>query len=283
MSTELSGWTRVGARAVAPVVLAAGLLTAVAGSAAASGDAAASNADIRIIGGNAASAVVCGNVASAQALARQRHLVIQRSHCTATASGGNVTLENVDIYVSRSAQARNRGNALLAALMANRAEAATDSCSGHRSPSTQINRCWAVAHGGRLVVRNVTAVNQRSDGRITSRSVASMVLPDGDGGADAACTNVVSDPLAQRDDCTGVGQGADWSLHGVDVDVHQPDGSTSRRYGIDVVIQGGTATAGIYCFNVTDGSGHVVQVNVCSANADGGDATLRNVTIHGSW
>jgi len=33
---------------------------------------------------------------------------------------------------------------------------------------------------------------------------------------------------------------------------------------------------------VTDGSGRVIQINVCSANAQGGDATLHNVTIHTS-
>jgi hypothetical protein len=284
MTTVLPGWTRAGARAAAPVLLAAGLLTAAASSAAASGVvAASSDADIRILGGHASSGVVCGNVASAEALARQRHVALQRSHCTATASGGSVTLNNVDIYVSQSARARNRGNTLLAALAVNRAGTATDACSEHQPPpagSRQLNRCWAVAHGGRLVVRNVDYVDHRGDGTTISHSVASMVLSDGDGGAEAGCANIVSDPLSQRDDCAAVGRGAGWSLRDVDVDVHESDGSTSRRHGIDVEIRGGAATADIYCFNVTDGSGHVVQINVCNANANGGDATLRNVTIH---
>lgn len=279
MRTGFPARIRAGLVAGAVTVLATGLSVAAADSAAAT-----SAADIRIIGGNANSEVVCGNVAVAQDLAQQRHILLQRNNCSATSNGGNVTLDNVDIYVSRSAVARSRSNALLVALAADRdsaADAAT--CADHRpSPpgSVQLNRCWAVAHGGRLVLHNTRLVNHRSDGRTTSRTVANMALSNGHGSASASCANIVSHPLSQRDDCTAGGNGADWSLRGVDVVIHNPDGGTTTRRGINVEVRGGRATAGIYCFNITDGSGRVVQINVCSANAQGGDATLRNVTIH---
>jgi hypothetical protein len=288
MRTDLPGRARAGILAIATLAVTAGLLAGTPSGAAASGD-----ANIVIRGGDALSQIVCGNVAAAQTLANQRHIVLQRSHCAAAATGGSVTLENVDIYVSRSAAARNRGNPVLAALTGGvpthgtmTADAAN--CTDGRPPppgNVQVNNCWAVAHGGRLVMRNVHSVNRSSDGRTTVRSVAALTLPiravsDGDGGASAYCHNIVTDPLSQRDDCAGVGGAAGWSLRGVDVVLHNPDGSTSTRHGINIDISGGQATANIYCFNVTDGSGRVVQINVCSANAQGGDATLHNVTIH---
>lgn len=278
MRADLPGRARAGILAIATVAVMAGLLAGTPGRAAASGD-----ANIVIHGGDGLAQIVCGNVADAQTLANQRHILLQRTHCSANASGGDVTLNNVDIYVSRSARARNRGNPLLAALARSVSDADAANCDDNRPPppsSVQINQCWAVAHGGRLQLHNVQLVNRGSDGRVTSRVVNGVALSNGDGGASAYCHNIVSDPHSQRDDCAGVGGAASWSMHGVDVVVHNPDGSTSTRYGINIDISGGQGTAYIYCFNVVDGSGRVIQVNVCSARAQGGDVSLHNVTIH---
>ncbi|HZE50407.1 MAG TPA: hypothetical protein VE074_12645, partial [Jatrophihabitantaceae bacterium] len=145
----------------------------------------------------------------------------------------------------------------------------------------QLNKCWAIAHGGRLNLRNVTVVSRGGDGSSSSRLVTDLTMPVGDtGDANAWCANVVSDPLDQRDDCAADGTGASWGLRGVDVVVHNPDGSTSTRHGVDVQVRGGDAHAEIYCFNVTDGHGHVIQLNICNADARGGDVTLRDVTVH---
>ena len=58
---------------------------------------------------------------------------------------------------------------------------------------------------------------------------------------------------------------------------------SSHRVSSDAaLVRGGTAQAAVYCFNVTDGSGRVVQINICNADAQGGEATLRNVTFHTS-
>ncbi|MBP2323523.1 hypothetical protein JOF56_003908 [Kibdelosporangium banguiense] len=260
---------------VVSAVLGAGLSTAA--------PAAAGDADIRIVGGDASSAMVCGNVAAAQDLARQRGIAIQRTKCTARAVAGNVVLENVDIYV-RSAAPASGDDAVLAAFGTNKAPGvAQANCNDHRPPDPggrQLNKCWAIAHGGQLLLENVKLVNHHSDGSISSRSVTGMALPAGNGTADAFCANIVSDPLNQRDDCGGTGAGAAWSMRGVDVVIHNPDGTSSTRRGITIEVRGGDANATIHCFNVTDGKGRVIQINVCNADVHGGEATLRNVTIH---
>lgn len=248
--------------------------------------AAAADADLRIIGGNAASYVVCGNVASAKDLADQRRVAIQRSNCTAKATGGSVTLQNVDIYVSSTARVLNRGNAVLAAVQAAPVApgVATDRCEHHQpspGPGKQLNKCWSLGRGGRVHLNNVRTVNQLADGRTVTRTIAAAVVPAGTGGsAAAACANVVNHPQNQRDDCTGSGAGGSWSMRGVDVVIRNADGTVSTRRGITVEVRGGTATAGTYCFNVVDGSNRVIQINVCDAASQGGDATLRNVTFY---
>jgi hypothetical protein len=281
MRITFSGRAR---RAGAVLVFAAGLLATGIPGAAAAGD-----VDIRITGGNASSSVVCGNSAAAHSYSDQRHIVLQRSRCTAQANGGDANLENVDIYVRGGAGARNKGNALLAALSTAAFGSAADSCASHRPPSgnaNQLNACFAIAHGGNLRLSNVRSVVQHADGSTSTRTIAAGVVPlrslsNGDGGATATCGNVVSNPVSQRDDCTGAGQGATWSMNGVDADVHTPTG-TQSRHGIDIVIKGGSATAYTACFNVLDGNNHVIQINVCNANAKAGDVSLHNVTIHTS-
>jgi hypothetical protein len=249
--------------------------------------AAAAAADLRAIGGNASSAIVCGNVAAAQQLAQQRKLTIQKSNCVAKSAAGNALLQNVDIYVSSAARKLHDNDPVLATLEAGMPPGvAQDRCENHRpnpGPGKQINKCWALARGGKVILNNVQLVNRRSDGSIMTRTIDSAAVPPGNGGtASAACANIVNDPLNQRDDCTGSGAGGAWSMSGVDVVVRNPDGTTSTRNGITVEVRGGNATAAMHCFNVKADSGGVVQINVCNADALGGDATLRNVTFHTS-
>jgi hypothetical protein len=271
-------------RGGAVLVFAAGLLATGIPSAGAAGD-----ADIRITGGNASAAAVCGNSAAARTYSDQRHIVLQLSRCTANADGGAANLSDVDIYVRGGAGVRNRGNVLLAALGlgTDRLSSAADSCASHRpaSGSTgQLNECFAVAHGGNLRLNNVRSVVHHADGTATTRTIAAAVVPlrapaNGSGSASANCGNIVSNPVSQRDDCTGTGQGANWGMNGVDADVHGPTG-TQTRHGINIVIKGGSATAYVACFNILDANNHVIQVNICHANAEAGDVSLHNVTIH---
>jgi hypothetical protein len=69
-------------------------------------------------------------------------------------------------------------------------------------------------------------------------------------------------------------------MRGVDVVVHNPTAPRRHAAISRSRFEGGSANANMYCFNVTDGSGQVVQVNICDADAEGGDATLRNIRFH---
>jgi hypothetical protein len=245
--------------------------------------------DIRVIGGAANAAIICGNIASADDLGRRRGIPVQKSKCTAKAVGGSVLLENVDIIVAQGALAAHANDPVLAALgvVPQVAGVAQDNCNLHQrppGPGVQLNKCLALAHGGRLNLNGVSLVSHQPDGTVSTRTVdnQTVVVPLADGGASAACSNIVSDPLEQRDDCTGVGGGAAWSMSGVDAVIHNANGTTTTRHGITVEVRGGAARSDIFCFNITDGQGRVIQVNVCKADSQGGDATLRNVTIQTS-
>lgn len=269
---------------VAALALAPSLGVALAASTAVPG--AAADADINLIGGAGTSAVVCGNVAEAQQLAQQRHLTLQRSRCTADANGGDVALRDVEIFLPRGGGGGDNNTLARLAGGGGPAAVAADTCAAHRPAGAsaggrQLNECSSIGHGGRTLLDNVTLVNHLAGGGTTSRSVGrlAVALPQS-GTAAAACRNIVSDPLKQRDDCDGSGTGASWNLRGVDVISHNGDGSTSTRRGVNVTVRGGDATASTYCFNVTDGSSRVVQINICRANANAGDASLSNVTIN---
>ncbi|CAO5189520.1 Right handed beta helix region [Frankia sp. AiPs1] len=244
----------------------------------------AADADINIVGGTATSAVVCGNVAEAQALAAQRRITLQRSRCNANAAGGDVALRDVEITLPSSGGGGD-DDALARLAGGGTSASAADTCARHRpagsSGARQRNECSSSGHGGQPRLDNVTLVSHRADGSTTSRRIANLAaaLP-ARGTAGAACRNVNADPDRQEDDCDGSGTGGAWSLRNVDVLTHNADGTTSTRRGINVTVRGGDATASIYCFNVVDGTSRVVQVNICKAAAKAGDATLSNVTIH---
>ncbi|CAO5255065.1 hypothetical protein [Frankia sp. AgKG'84/4] len=244
----------------------------------------AADADINIVGGAADSSVVCGNVAEAQTLAARQHLTLQRSRCNAKADGGSVNLHDVEITLPRSGG--NGDDDVLARMVGGAtASVAVDTCARHRlaasSGGRQLNECSSNGHGGQPRLDNVTLVSHRGDGSTSSRKIGSLAvaLPQS-GGAGAECHNVNSDPGKLQDNCDGSGVGGVWNLHNVDVVSRNADGTSSTRHGINVVVRGGDAKASIYCFNVVDGANRVVQVNICKAAAQAGDATLSNVTVH---
>jgi hypothetical protein len=272
-------------RRVSPTVLALSLV--LVGGASTTASAAAGS--ISIIGGDATASVVCGNVAAAKDLATRRGIALQKSDCTANSAGGDVTLRNVDIFISRAARSASPMNAALADLAsgASQARVVTDVCKPIKSsPSktTQVvqrNICWGKGSGGRAEVKGaVVGVVQHADGTVTRRTFSAASLPHDPGSATAKCANVVAQPEHQQDNCTSSGGGASFLLRNVTVVEHRPDGSSQTRPNIDVTVRGGKATSDTYCFNVTDGSGRVVQINHCTGTATGGDVTLSDVTIH---
>jgi len=248
--------------------------------------AAAADADIKIIGGNSNASIVCGNVAAAEDLARRKGIPRQRNDCTADSHGGAVDLANVDIYISAGARLANSTNRALADLVAGTAanRVAVDTCKPFRNSATveaiQRNICVAKGYGGQgNVTGSIIGVVRHPDGTESRRTVAAARLPVVDGAATAECVNVVSKPQDQQDECTSSGAGASLALTGVTVVEHKPDGSSTVRRNIDLTVRGGTASSKTYCFNVVDGAGQVVQVNVCRGAATGGDVTLSNVKV----
>jgi hypothetical protein len=233
------------------------------------------------VGGDGRASVVCGNIASAADLARQFGITLQRANCRADATGGSVSLSDVEIFVSGAAVAANRKNPLIAE--ATGQATASDTCkaqSGGPTSSVQRNVCWAKATSGKLIVDGVNLVTHLPGGATTTRRLVSGSLrgrPEGD--ADARCRSISRAP-DQRDDCGATASGALFSLKGVNVHERHRDGSSTARNNIDVLVQGGNATGEIYCFNIVDGAGRVAQVNTCSTTVAGGDVSLHNVTVH---
>ncbi|GAA2515230.1 hypothetical protein GCM10010201_09380 [Pilimelia columellifera subsp. columellifera] len=250
-----------------------GILVITAGTAAV---AQAADANIRIVGGNGAAEVVCGNVAVAQQLANKRRIPMQANRCTANSAGGSVELANVEIYVKAAARAANQGNRVLAALDAAAAGTANDQCARYRASNQQSNRCLAEGHSGNTNLSGVTHVYRDAQGSVKRRTLDDLVLGASSLPAPtAACRNVVTDAVNQQDDCVSTGGAPSWSLTGVDARV-----GGALRQNINIEIRGGSARSYIYCFNYTDGTGKVRQLNVCDARARAGDITLRNVVIH---
>jgi hypothetical protein len=242
-------------------------------------DTAAAASAIVITGGDSSADVVCGNVALAQQQAQRRGARLQRNNCTAQATGGNVTLSDVNIYLSSAAASR-----AITELTDSRSRQTRANCDvAGRVPGggIQVNHCWGTARGGPIGLENVSQVTHGRDGRTTTRRIASESSPPRRAPqTQASCANVVAVGVDQRDDCTGRADGASWGVRGVDVERLGSDGSRTMQRGVDVILRGGTANASISCYNTTDSSGRVFQVNRCSAQADGGAVVLHNVTFH---
>jgi len=262
--------------------MALALVAVVAPSPAAS----AADAGISIVGGDSTASVVCGNVAAAKELAARRGVVLQRSNCTADSAGGDVALQDVEIYISAAARTASPTNAAVAALASGASphRTATDVCkkvSTRGTSGAQRNICWGKGFGGQArLAGTVVGVTHHADGRVTKRTFSASSLPVNQGSASANCANVVAELQNQQDTCTSSGAGALFSMRNVTVVQRRSDGSSVTRTNINVTVRGGKATSTTYCFNVTDGAGRVVQINHCKGTATGGDVTLANVTIH---
>jgi hypothetical protein len=237
---------------------------------------AAAATSLAITGGDSTAETVCGNVAVAQEYARRRGIRLQRNNCTALATGGSVTLSDVNIYLSASAASR-----AISEITQIRSRQTRDLCdTNRRSPGRgfQINICSGTARSGTIALNNVTQVVHARDGQTSTRRIAAESGPPRNiPPISARCANVNAEGIDQQDDCTGDGSGASWAVRGVDVE-HRGSGVWQR--GVDVVLRGGRAVATVRCFNTTDGSGRVFQINRCYAVAEGGTISLNNVAFH---
>jgi hypothetical protein len=231
-------------------------------------------------GGDATAKMVCGNVADAQALADSQHLTIQRNSCHPKATGGDIELHDVDITIRAAAVHASEDNESLAALaVAGGAATAETTCTNAAlaaAPRAVVrNHCWSRARGGRLELRDVTFVSHKANGE-TRKAVRSLFLRGTNGRVGSGCADKTPAGRDSRDDCVAEGVGGAIDLRSVDL--KNAAGATSSN--MRVLVRGGNANAAVYCFNYLKATTQARQANTCSSTAQGGNATLRNVTIH---
>lgn len=236
-------------------------------------------ASIDLQGGDATAKMVCGNVADAKSLADAQQVTIQRNSCHPQATGGDIELSDVQIFIRADdvhASADNESLAVLAA--AGGAATAETTCVNSAvaaAPRSVRNHCWSRARGGRLELRDVTFVSHRANAE-TRKQVRSLFVRGTDGRVGSACGREAPAGHDARDDCTANGVGGSIDLRSVDV--VRADGTASTN--VRVAVRGGNASASVFCFNYVNPATQALQANTCSSTARGGNATLRNVTIH---
>jgi len=236
-------------------------------------------ASIDLQGGDATAKMVCGNVADAQAFADSQHVTIQRNACHPQATGGDIALQDVQIIIRANDVHASADNESLASLaVAGGAATAETTCvnsAAAAAPRSVRNHCWSRARGGRLELRDVTFVSHQANGE-TRKQVRSLFIRGTDGRVGTNCGRQAPAGHDARDDCAAEGVGGSIDLRSVDV--VKPDGTTSSN--VRVAVRGGNATASVFCFNYVNPATQALQANTCSSTARGGNATLRDVTIH---
>jgi hypothetical protein len=242
--------------------------------------AAAATAGIDLRGGDASSSMVCGNVADAQDYADSHHLAIQRNNCHPKATGGDIALVDVSIVIQAEDVHASEDNEALSELAASGGEATSDttcvnSAAAERRGGSVQNRCWARARGGRLDLDNVTFVSHKA-GKETRKLVRGLFMRGSDGNVRTRCGRQTPAGEDAREQCGAEGVGGSMDLRGVDVT--EADGSVKTN--VRVSVRGGNASASVFCFNYVRPGTDARQRNVCSSTSRGGNATLRNVTIH---
>jgi len=226
---------------------------------------------INIAGADATDTQDCRNVAPAP-----RPHGSQVNLCDATATGGNASLDNVDIYFNDDSSVQANGGAVDVIHASGGNATATAVCqnSGGSGTVHQVSICTARAAGGNVDFRNVQILIEHSDGSVsTLRRTLSALAPARGSRVAARCI----DETTALSRCDGTAAGG--SMLFTDVDVVDHDAGTTRT-NVDLSVTGGNATATVLCSNVANGSGPRVQINKCTANATGGDVSLVNVRLH---
>jgi hypothetical protein len=246
----------------------AGLVAAVVASAvslAGPVSTAAADATVSVRGGDATSVVNCQNLAPDP--------VVQRNRCKAKAEAGTADLHDVDIYFAGEPVVQANGGGVGLISVGGGSATASAVCvneSGGVVRGRSINVCRARAQGGSVVLRNVQIVIHHEDGSTTTRRRDVFAAANRGARGNAWCASLTgSAPF-----CAAGAGGGDVLMHHVDV----VEASGVRRTNVDLSVHGGDATAQVTCRNSS--SGALVQINVCSATAKGGDALLRNVRLN---
>jgi hypothetical protein len=240
--------------------------------------AAAAGIDLR--GGDARASLVCGNVADAQEYADAHGVAIQRNNCHPAATGGNIELRDVTIFIRQDDVHASADNEALAALAVSGGEATAEtacvnSAAVARAAASARNHCWSRARGGRLELKDVTFVSHKGSGE-ARKLVKSLFMRGSDGDVKTKCGRQAPTGQDARDECGADGVGGSMDLR--NVDVTEADGTVSTN--VRVSVRGGNAFASVFCFNWVPSGAKARQGNVCSSTSRGGNAYLRNVTIH---
>jgi hypothetical protein len=224
---------------------------------------AAADAALTIHGADASDTVDCRNIAPTS----HGHGV-QVNVCTASATGGTVSLQDVDVYFNTDSTVRADGGAVDIIHAVGGSATATTTC--QNSAAHGVNICRAYANGGDVQFKNVEILLQHADGSVTSIERDLLALaPSRASHVRAVCT-----PFTSVSNCSGTASGAVFSINDVNVVDHA---SGTTRTHVNISLSGGDATATLICGN----SGNVrVQINKCTATAVGGDVKLENVRLH---
>lgn len=229
-----------------------------------------------VVGATAPAAVASGTVSITGADAtsvtdcRNQTPGRQINRCDARADGGSVKLQDVDIYFQGSSAdvQMNGGTVDMISVGGGSATAGAICINAPGQAQRQTNICRAKARGGKVGLRNVQIVVHHSDGSTTTRR-RDLVAVKTPLFQNAVCTgSLVSN-------CNAYGDGADVFVPNVTMVNHA---TNETHTNVNVLVRGGDATAMVFCGNFA--STPPVQINLCSATANGGDATLQNVRMH---
>ncbi len=256
MELVTSGRTRT-------AVVAAVAVSALAATGAAFGGAPAET--VRFDGGDAFDEVLCQNAAVAP--------VVQHNRCQARAEGGHVSLQDVDIHFDGRAVVQVNGGEVDVISVGGGDAGATAVCvndAGGTVTARSIDLCRSRAQGGAVTLRNVQVVLHRRDGSVVVRRRDLRAVATRPPRSEVRCASLAG--VAPACDARAGGGAVEMR----NVDLVERSGRT--RTNIDVSVTGGDATAIVRCHN--SATGVRVQINHCSATAEGGDATLRDVRLH---
>jgi len=243
------------------------VVTVAAGALAA---AALADANVIITGASATDTQDCRNQANPP-----RPRGSQVNVCDATATGGSVALNNVDIYFYADSTFQANGGVVDVVHASGGAATASAQCQNTGTgPVHQISICIARATGGNVRFDNVQILVEHADGSVsTVRRTLRALASSRASRVTAVCTSQSSAPVR----CDGTASGGTLLL--TDVDVVDHEAGTTRTH-VNVSVTGGAASATVLCTNAGGSSGPRVQLNKCSATATGGDVSLQDVRLH---
>lgn len=222
---------------------------------------------------DAATVTIAGADATSTVDCRNQQPGVQRNRCDARADGGSVTLRDVDVFFSGpTAAVQVNGGSVDVVSVGGGSASASAICvnqDGHVVGGARVSICRARAQGGKVALRNVQVVVHHANGTTTTRRRDLFAAGSRPSRHVAVCTQ------NSARDCSAGAAGGSVFMRNVTM-VDRANGTT--RTSVNLSVHGGDASARVFCGNFATTPS--VQINKCSAIANGGDATLQNVRLH---